>query len=265
MNTRNQANLASAIITKAKTLGASLAGLVRVADLKKAPSFTLAQMLAETDRQGGNLGEWPGIIAWPENAQSVLVIAVEHPADKPEMDWWFGESDPSGNRLLARIIKDLSYWIEVSIGFQTFHMPYHVANGGTFLKDAAAMAGLGCIGKNNLLVTPEYGPRVRLRALTLDAFFPATGPAGFDPCMGCDAPCRQSCPQSAFDAQVYKTEDGGPDRLPGRSGVFSRPLCSIQMEKDIAAAEEKKIEPDDKPVKVIKYCRSCEFACPVGR
>jgi epoxyqueuosine reductase len=37
------------------------------------------------------------------------------------------------------------------------------------------------------------------------------------------------------------------------------------MEKDIAAAEEKKIEPTDKPVRLIKYCRCCEFACPVGK
>jgi hypothetical protein len=27
------------------------------------------------------------------------------------------------------------------------------------------MAGLGCIGKNNLFLTPDFGPEVRLRAL----------------------------------------------------------------------------------------------------
>jgi len=50
------------------------------------------------------------------------------------------------------------------------------------LKDAAVLAGLGCIGKNNLLLTPEYGSRVRLRAFTIDLVLPSTGPLPFDPC-----------------------------------------------------------------------------------
>ena len=40
---------------------------------------------------------------------------------------------------------------------------------GVFAKDAAALAGLGTIGENNLLVTEEYGPRVRLRIVVTDA------------------------------------------------------------------------------------------------
>jgi epoxyqueuosine reductase len=35
------------------------------------------------------------------------------------------------------------------------------------------MAGLGCIGKNNLLVNQIYGPRIRLRAILLDAALPS--------------------------------------------------------------------------------------------
>ena len=57
----------------------------------------------------------------------------------------------------------LAKWIEKELSYQTFKLPYHFENGGVFLKDAAVMAGLGCIGKNNLFVSQIYGPRLRLR------------------------------------------------------------------------------------------------------
>jgi len=75
----------------------------------------------------------------------------------------------------------------------TWPLPYHIENGGIYLKDAAVLAGLGTIGRNNLLITPEFGPRVRLRALLAGVDLPPTGPAGFDPCEGCPAPCLTDC------------------------------------------------------------------------
>ena len=78
-------------------------------------------------------------------------------------------------------------------------LPYHVEKGGIFLKDAAMLAGLGIIGANNLLITPQFGPRVRLRALFLDCELAApTGPLNFSPCDGCNQPCWEACPQQAF-------------------------------------------------------------------
>lgn len=100
---------------------------------------------------------------------------------------------------------------------------------------------------------------------TLDVAVPSTGPLGFDPCEGCDAPCRRACPQGAFNNQIYKTEDYGQKRLPGRIGVYSRPVCKIQMELDNDMAKEQIVEGFDEPVKIIKHCRKCELSCPVGR
>ncbi|CAB1081528.1 hypothetical protein D1AOALGA4SA_9178 [Olavius algarvensis Delta 1 endosymbiont] len=48
--------------------------------------------------------------------------------------------------------------------------------GGIFFKDSGVLAGLGSIGKNNLLVTPEYGPRIRVWPLLFDAELKPTGP-----------------------------------------------------------------------------------------
>lgn len=202
----------------------------------------------------------------PGAAGSVLVIAVEHPAHQPEMDWWYGRWESPGNRILAGIVEQLCVWITETYGIRTSHLPYHPQGRGIYLKDAAVLAGLGCIGRNNLLVTPEYGPRVRLRALTLDAVVPSTGITGFDPCALCDGmPCRRACTQGAFERQLCTPTEYRLDQLPGRDGAFSRPVCNIQMGKDMTAAETQMVEGLDAPVKVIRYCRECELACPIGK
>jgi epoxyqueuosine reductase len=265
----SQSELSERIIAKVKSLGANLAGFALVEDLKTAPSFTFAPKMPGASQGIGSreseLGIKPGEVAWPEKAKTVLVIAVEHPPEKPEMDWWFGRVSPPGNRILAEIVKQLCEWIDDTFGIRTFHLPYHVEKGGTYLKDTSVLAGLGCIGKNNILVSPEYGPRVRLRALTLEAEIPPTGPIDFDPCQSCDMPCREACPQGAFNKRLYTIEDYHQDRLPGRTGVFSRPACNIQMELDNDVAQEQEVEGFDQPIKLIKYCRRCELSCPVGK
>lgn len=262
------AQIASELLRRAKSLGADLAGFAAVDQLKTAPSFTFApQMRYDADAIGSRkstLGLPPGEVAWPENARTVMVIAVHHPEDQPEMDWWFGRIDPPGNKTLARIVRELCDWLR-SIEIGVVHLPYHVEQGGTYLKDAAVLAGLGAIGRNNILVTPQFGPRVRLRALTLDLELRPTGPTAFDPCQGCAMPCRRACGKKAFAQQIYTAERYGQDILPGREGVFSRPACNIQMDEDNDVASPQQVEGYDEPVKIIKYCRRCELSCPVGK
>ena len=244
----NSLKVSSAILHKAKELEANLVGIARVADLKSAPSFTFAPKMPRAGEGIGILktdsGLKPGEAAWPDNARSMVVIAIPHPEDEPEMDWWFGHKVPPGNRILANICRKLCLWIERTFGIHTVHLPYHVEKGGTFLKDAAVMAGLGCIGKNNILVTPEYGPRVRLRALTVDADLFATGPRQFDPCKACKEFCRRACPQKAFDSRLYTPEDYGQNNFPGRDGTYSRPVCNMQMEQDNDTAKDILVDPD---------------------
>jgi epoxyqueuosine reductase len=236
-----------ALLDKARGLGAHLAGIASVDDLRGADDAT-----------------------WPEGAESIVVVALAHPRDSPEMDWWFGKTDPPGNRILAGIVQSLCDWIPVHLGFRTTHLPYHVDRGGAYLKDAAVLAGLGCIGLSNLLVTPEHGPRVRLRALTIDARLVPTGPIDFDPCRDCAAPCRVVCPQGAFGRLRWAAPASGTPasaasgaRLPARTGDFSRSACYVQMDCDIDAATL--AEPGlNGPARVIRYCRACELSCPVG-
>lgn len=253
----------------ARELGADLAGLVSVEDLKNAPSFTFAPKMPNAGEGVGTreneLGLKPGEVKWPDNAKTVLVIAVEHPAESPELDWWYGRVDPPGNRVLAKTVRELCEWVPKKFDMEVFHLPYHVEKGGIYLKDAAVLAGLGCLGRHNILVTPEYGSHVRLRAMTLSESLPSTGPSGFNPCKGCEEYCRKACPQGSFDEKLYQADDYDQEILPSWDGTFSRPNCLVQMDVDNDVAKEQDVDGFDKPVKIIKYCRNCEMACPVGR
>ncbi|MFP3929069.1 MAG: epoxyqueuosine reductase, partial [Desulfobacteraceae bacterium] len=126
----------------------------------------------------------------------------------------------------------------------------------------AVLAGFGCIGKNNMLITPSNGPRIRLRALLIDAEILPTGPVAFDPCADCKVFCRRVCPENAMaeKAPIFNSIDFS-EHLPGRDGAYNRELCNVRMEKDVA--ETSKDNYRSQPT--TKYCRKCEFICPVGK
>ena len=64
-------------------------------------------------------------------------------------------------------------------------------------KHVGVQAGLGWIGRNNLLVTPSYGARVRLGTVLTDMPLPADEPLEED-CGECRA-CVEVCPADAID------------------------------------------------------------------
>ena len=110
MKEKKAEELAALIITKAKELGADLAGIARVEDLKKSPSHRISERMPDFANVGAKevAGRRPGQVDWPEGAQSAIVIAIEHPEDKPELDWWILGSksvagNTPGNKLLQRI------------------------------------------------------------------------------------------------------------------------------------------------------------------
>ncbi|UCH88458.1 MAG: epoxyqueuosine reductase [Thermoplasmata archaeon] len=220
MNSQLPREINEIIIAKAKEFGASLAGFADPASLKNSPSY-----IARKD------------ISFDHNFKVILVLALVHGESEPELDW--GARKPyhtPGNRRLIEIGEELSSWLKKEYEIVSENIPYSTGKGGIFLKDAAAIAGLGIIGKNNLLITPEYGPRVRLSAMTINTTISSTEPSEFDPCSDCDMPCKNECPQGAFS-----------------EGDYNKTKCNIQMYID------------EESIDAIKYCRKCEFSCPVGR
>jgi epoxyqueuosine reductase len=242
LETMAQNGISEEILLRAVEFGASLAGLASILDLRGSPTYGIYQKSPYYDGYRG--------VEWPEKAKAVLVLALEHPSDRPELDWW-GEAIPGftpGNRILIRISKKLQKWLKDIHDINAEPLPYPVERGGIFLKDAAALAGLGIIGKNNLLVTPEYGPRIRLRALFLDKVMEPTGPIDFSPCEKCDRPCFAACPENAFSSGPYAVNSCEPEMRRNRAHLIEVAGDVVGMGSSCA---------------VQKFCRSCELACPV--
>jgi epoxyqueuosine reductase len=269
--------LASAVLKTVLDSGADLAGFVNVESMKQAPSHELLTRLpiyevidfTETDtvvtpeekpisKCGIELPAW---------AKTLLIIALNHPEDKPALDYFRSSSSggSEGNLQLIRINNKVIRWLEEKEASKSRQIPYGIDKGGIGLKDAAVLAGLGVIGKNNMLITPQYGPRVRLRALALELKLPETGPLDFDPCSTCDMPCRQACPRKAFDNKIYDPSDYGMLELPAREGVYDRDACALESDKrlhpDESIPQKGEVESGDL---ISISCRTCEFACPVG-
>ncbi len=289
MNELSPSQLTERIAEKARELGASVVGVADVAPLKTSPSHRISPKIGmglKTRWRDAPDDVEPAEVTWPHDAVSAVVIGVAHPADEPQLDWYDGKGTP-GNRALIEIVRELSEWLQRDFSCITQRPPYFIESSGVFMKDAAVLAGLGSIGRNNLVVTPEYGPRIRWRVLLLDRAAKATGPVDCDPCDGCDAPCRSACPVGAFDEPAYDASTLGQSQLPGTDGTYDRITCNTKMAQDVedAAAALAGSDEDSGDLAAtmnafeeavmalppaggaarygVKYCRRCELSCPV--
>ena len=225
------------IIAKAESFPEIHAGVARVEAVLNSPSYRATPS-----------GEWPAglsdssaTVVLPDSG-FVLVMALRHPADNPELDWWeYGNTQ--GNLRLMAVSESLKLWLEEEHGLESKPLPYYLEKGGIFLKDAAVLAGLGIIGRNNLLQHPEWGPQIRLRSILIAGDLQPSEPLeDFCPCDACPGFCQEACPQNAFS-----------------EGVYNRADCLRQMNADMA---NKLIGGVGSSGMVVKYCRECELACP---
>lgn len=116
---------------------------------------------------------------------------------------------------VAKYIEDRGYnALPVFFVYLTFLSPKDQENFDAILKvpwfpyvPSASVAGLGEVGLNHLIVTPQYGPRVRLMSVITDAPLIPDAPFQDKLCPGesCGL-CIQACPVQAFspDGQLDK-------------------------------------------------------------
>ena len=234
-------HIAKELIAEAEKWDGIQAGIVAIADLMNSPSH----QAADGERWHDDHAEQA--ITWLADARSLLILALHHPKGNPMLDW-FDRGNTAGNRRLTNISKVLVEWLYDTHGIQAQALPYQVEKGGVYLKDAACLAGLGVIGKNNLLIHPRWGPQVRLRSVLIQDYLPPNRPLEhFDPCCQCPMFCRQACPEKAFT-----------------QGRYHRPSCMLQLEADRAnKIESGREDARGLPHLVTAWCRRCEFACPV--
>ncbi len=130
------------------------------------------------------------------------------------------------------------------------------------LKVAAMLAGLGFIGHNTLVITPEYGPRVRWIAILTDLELEADEPFKRDLCA--EQPlckdkdrCVAVCP--------YKAIIPGPSQgvEPGKKVEYNE--CAVAHEFDVAPAGKWEDHIRRVTPRGTMECTLCNLICPYGK
>jgi len=105
-------------------------------------------------------------------------------------------------------------------------------------RHAAQLAGIGVFGKNSLLLSPEFGPRIRLVSVITDAVLEPSTPLDLDLCGDCDI-CLHSCPVGAFEA----------------AGIVDKSACDANH---VRTGERLQLDGWE------QMCGVCIRVCPVG-
>ena len=128
-------------------------------------------------------------------------------------------------------------------------------------KVAAHLAGLGFIGHNTQVITPEYGPRVRWVVMLTDAEFAPDKPFARNLCAEqplCqkESLCVKSCP--------YQAIIPGPSQgvEPGKKVNYDKCVISHEFDKDIEPKNEKHIRHTTE--RGFMECTICNLICPYG-
>ena len=124
-----------AALEKARELGADVAGAVPAGRLVDCPSA-----VAE------------GACGSPADRGTYIVLGLSHGPEHPELDLWEEGRGTPGDRILAGIGRNLARWLSECYGISARVVPYQVEDGGIYLKDAACIAGIGRMGRNNLVI-----------------------------------------------------------------------------------------------------------------
>lgn len=93
-------------------------------------------------------------------------------------------------------------------GFDAYRLSHPPKNGPTGLfKMIGHLAGIGWIGKNRLLITPERGPRIALAAVLTDAPLPPSAEKPMENRCGDCTRCIDACPVRAFKPDAFELDD----------------------------------------------------------
>lgn len=142
--------------------------------------------------------------------------------------------------------------------------------GDVSLRHAAVAAGLGSIGRHNLVIHSKFGTRVIFSAILCDLDLPSDPPAPEDLCDRCNV-CVESCPVGALN------EEGKIDFYKCIQRIQPHGLVGVisfwHKFVDSSPEEQKKMFLDDffmdlYNAEIVRYmyvCFNCRNSCPVGQ
>jgi epoxyqueuosine reductase len=221
-------------------------------------------------------------------AKSVIIMGVAHSlgaVSAPDIKLWT-RNKMQTSRLLDRVAEKLGRFLERK-GYLTLPIsadkPVEIHKldpetgkklnhtktiGHLSLKHAAISAGIGQIGRSNLLLTERFGPHQRLGGIITEAQLEADTKYGRDLCPPGCRKCEDACPVSALRDGKYDVDPcfnywtWGFDRVPPKRirdlPAYIRMLLDHNRRRDII------IEMGQTMITDVDNCIDCMKACPVG-
>ena len=189
----------------AKELRADLFG---IADLRPVKEFVVAQ-------GGEQLGIFSRAVAIVLGLSNTIVNQLEPllPADFSLYGWHIYKAvSPVVDNIALQLAREIQRqgFEALPIPSSQFRRPGERV--GLFShKLAAHLAGLGWIGKNCLLITPQFGPRVRLASILTDC--PLEPGTRVDGRCGSCRECVDACPVDALSGVEFSDSEGVERRL----------------------------------------------------
>ncbi len=177
----------------------------------------------------------------PERTETVIVLAIW--MEDPILDLWLHLPSWKAHNRPSRafedeILRGVSLRLSLLLERERYWAEPAPYEPGLYLKEAGVLAGLGVIGKNNLLITEKYGPRVRLRTVNTSApIKPDPIIVNRDYCLKCNL-CIDSCPAKAFN-----------------TGKYDKDTCLSYCQNNLEEVSKYSV----------LWCIQCSNVCPIGR
>lgn len=175
-----------------------------------------------------------------------LILSYQKPDGEYDVEKYHSVLIEKRKRLDLIVEEIVRYLEGAGIGYKTIP---HQQNPNTLEAEfphklAASLAGLGWIGKSSLLITPEFGPRVRLSTVLIARDLGEVNKVNQCRCGQCDI-CVKACPYGYINNALWH---------PGmnRENLFSPFECSAKRAEFINTIGYK------------HECGFCLLECPVG-
>lgn len=190
--------------------------------------------------------------AYADAYRSALVFAVPYGVQLT-LETYTEEAFEKGIQDARKIVEEILLQLEKILAKQkvTYFIPPVAQNNETDLeapfsfKFAAVNAGLGWIGKNDVVITQKYGPRVRLSAVLIDAPFVYGDKITKSLCPETCRNCIDACPHKTLHNEIWKIGSA-------RSDLIDYRLCNEKRSLSIKTLGRK------------HACGFCMAACPFG-